>query len=47
MAGPWFTVQAEGSGWQTLDTIWLSNGTRDVRARVQIRLELERRGGEG
>ncbi|MCA9666265.1 MAG: hypothetical protein KC503_11780 [Myxococcales bacterium] len=43
MAGPWFTVQQSGSPWKTLDTIWLSNGSKDGPAKVQIRMELEPR----
>ena len=41
MAGPWFTVRESGDDWQTLDTIWISNGNTNDRARVEIRLELE------
>ena len=40
MAGPWFTVQSAGSDWKTLDSVWISNGTRSEKAVVQIRLEL-------
>lgn len=41
MAGPWFTVRKTGGDWHTLDTIWISNGSTNDRARVEIRLELE------
>ncbi|MFQ5733292.1 MAG: hypothetical protein ACE5KM_15225 [Planctomycetaceae bacterium] len=41
MAGPWFTVQKSGSGWQLLDTIWISNRGKNARARVELRVELE------
>ena len=41
MAGPWFTVQENGSGWHQLDRIWLSNGDSDIPARVEIRLMLD------
>lgn len=33
-------VQESGEGWKTLDTVWLSNGDEDLKARVEIRLEL-------
>ncbi|MCH8253151.1 MAG: hypothetical protein IID36_11925 [Planctomycetes bacterium] len=39
-AGPWFTVIRSGDDWQTLDTIWLSDGRTNEKAEVQIRLEL-------
>ena len=41
VAGPWFTVRESGDDWHTLDTIWISNGKTDDRARVELRLELE------
>lgn len=41
MAGPWFTVQRSGDDWQVLDKIWISNGTKNDRARVEQRVELE------
>ena len=40
MAGPWFTVQPSGSDWQTLETIWLSNGPEHTQVQVQMRLAL-------
>lgn len=40
MAGPWFTVQQDGNDWHTLDRVWLSNGKKDLGAKVQIRLRL-------
>jgi hypothetical protein len=43
VAGPWFTVQKSGSDWETLDTIWLSNGKRGEQAKVQIRLRIDKR----
>lgn len=43
VAGPWFTVQKSGSGWQTLETLWLSTGGGEQSlARVEIKLELEK-----
>ena len=41
MAGPWFTVQKSGSGWKTLDTIWISNNGKNAKARVELRVVLE------
>ena len=41
MAGPWFTVQKSGSDWETLDTIWISDGQQDCIGRIEIRVELE------
>jgi hypothetical protein len=41
VAGPWFTVHESGDGWRELATIWLSNGERDLKARVEIFIELE------
>jgi hypothetical protein len=32
-------VQKSGDGWQTVDTIWISNGETNTEARVQIRVE--------
>ncbi len=40
MAGPWFTVHRSGDDWQTLEKIWLSNGSRTNHALVQSRLTL-------
>jgi hypothetical protein len=41
VAGPWFTVQRDSSDWHTLDTLWLSNGEEDIKARVEVRVSLE------
>ena len=41
MAGPWFTVQESGGGWQPLGEMWLSDGTSDVPARVELLIALE------
>ena len=41
MAGPWFTVRESGGAWQTVETIRLSDGARDERVRVELRVELE------
>ena len=38
VAGPWFAVHKVGEDWQTLDTIWISNGKKNSVARVQARL---------
>ena len=39
--GTVFTVQETGSDWQTLDTLWISNGEAHERGRAQIRVALE------
>ena len=41
VAGPWFMVQESGSNWQTIDNIWISNGAKNSRARVDFRIEFE------
>ena len=41
MAGPWFTVVRSGGEWETLETIWLSNGSETERVRVEFKVELE------
>ena len=41
MAGPWFTVQEEKDGWQTLDRIWLSNGKKNGIGRIQLKIRLD------
>jgi hypothetical protein len=41
VAGPWFTVQRSAGDWQQLDKIWISNGTSNDRARVELRVEFE------
>ena len=40
MAGPWFSVQKSGDDWKLLETIWISDGTKTIRARVEYRVEL-------
>ena len=40
MAGPWFTVQKQGK-WETLDRIWISDGTQNIRAKLELKIELE------
>ncbi len=42
MAGPWFAVLESGDTWHTLDTVTISNGSKNTLARVEIRLELEK-----
>ena len=41
MAGPWFTVQRSGDGWQTVDRIWISNAGKNAVADVQVRVEFD------
>lgn len=40
MAGPWFTVQEYGESWNTLSSLWISNGQEDVKGRIDIRVRL-------
>ena len=42
MAGPWFTVKRSDYNWQLLDTIWISNGGENAKARVELRVEFDR-----
>lgn len=44
-AGPWFTVQESGKGWQPLGRAWLGNGVTDGPARVEASVRLA--GGDG
>ena len=37
--GPWFTVQEHGA-WKDLGTFFLSNGTSNTSARLELKLEL-------
>ena len=41
MAGPWFTVQESGNTWETIETIWISNGDEHQRVHVQLWTRLE------
>ena len=38
MAGPWFTVQSSRDGWQEISRIWMSDGTQDESAVVQVQV---------
>jgi len=40
VAGPWFTVQRSGSGWQTMGQVWISNGQTDSKGTFQLRVTL-------
>ena len=40
-AGPWFTVQTIGSGWQPLGKAWLGNGETDGPARVEASVRFD------
>ena len=42
MAGPWFAVQESGTAWKPIATIWISDGERHVRARVEIQVQLDK-----
>ena len=39
VAGPWFTVQQNGKQ-QRLDTIWVSDGQRNVTAHLGVKIRL-------
>lgn len=41
MAGPWFTVHEIGGDWKTLDVIWIGDGEKTGKARVQARVHFE------
>lgn len=40
MGGPWFAVLRSDGDWHSLGPLWLSDGTRDLKARVDVRLRL-------
>lgn len=40
MAGPWFTVYTIGADWKTMDSIWMSDGARSFKARIQGKVRL-------
>lgn len=40
VAGPWFTVMKSGDDWKFLETIRLTDGATNMRARVEYRVEL-------
>ena len=40
VAGPWFTVVESGAEWQDVEAIWVSDGAKDMKGRVQLRVEL-------
>ncbi len=42
MAGPWFTVQRDGEGWQKLGQVWISDGAQDCQGEIEVKVELER-----
>ncbi len=42
MAGPWFTVQRDGEGWQKLGHVWISDGAQDCQGEIEVKVELER-----
>ena len=45
MAGPWFTVQKSGNDWQKLGQVWISNGDKDCKGQIEIKVEMAK-GGE-
>lgn len=42
VAGPWFTVQRDGGGWQKLGQVWISDGAQDCQGEIEVKVELER-----
>lgn len=38
MAGPWFTVQPSSDDWRRFGELWISNGARDLKGRVEVQL---------
>lgn len=40
MGGPWFTVMTNEDGWQQVGHLWLSNGSEDTKARIELRVSL-------
>jgi len=42
VGGPWFAVHESGTDWNEWDTIWISNGDGHWRARVEVRVQLEK-----
>ncbi len=42
MAGPWFTVQRDGEGWQKLGQVWISDGAQDSQGEIEVKVMLER-----
>ena len=41
MGGPWFTVLESSDDWRHVDDLWISNGEEYLRARLEIRVQLE------
>ena len=41
MAGPWFSVHDDSDAWQTLDTLWFTDGDRRETVRVELRASLD------
>jgi hypothetical protein len=42
VAGPWFTVQPSNADvWHPFGELWLSNGSFDGKARIEIKLWLD------
>ena len=40
MAGPWFTVVKRDTDWQTMGTLWVSDGSQDGPGQIEIKLQL-------
>lgn len=40
MAGPWFTVVQRDGDWQTMGTLWVSDGKKDGPGTIEIKLEM-------
>jgi hypothetical protein len=41
VGGPWFTVLENGDDWHHFSDLWLSNGERSIKARMEIQIRLE------
>jgi hypothetical protein len=39
VAGPWFTVQKSGGDWKQLDEIWLNIDGKNIKARVECKMQ--------
>lgn len=38
VAGPWFTVRKHLSGFQKLGDVWLSDGKKDQRGHIELKV---------
>lgn len=40
VAGPWFTVTKSGDDWKQVAELYLTDGARTVKARVEYKMEI-------